>query len=521
MKKTIKKLFFLILIFSFVFCTSCKKEVTNVPVVDGKEVVYGQNINLFSYYPDTLNPYTTGINKNFDMLMLIYEGLFAIKGDGQAEGILAADYMVSEDEKKYTIILKENVKFHNGKIFDAKDVIFTLDYIKEYAPNFLYIFENVENYYANENKVIFELKNRQFNFITRLDFPVMPSSTIISVLNEDKLNMPVGTGPFKYQNNIMQKELMLIKNDEYHISGIPYLNSVTFKFLKDPSVAVSAFNNNEISVILSDEFVWGDVSFNNQYAQIDFIGENFYFMAFNYENELLNDINIRKMLLRMIDKKSLSEKVFQSKADLTNSTLNPRLNYGGFYADLYSKEECALLAKKSGFTDKDKNGVWEKMVEENWYSTSFSVLVNADDDKLLKIADFLLQNAKDSKISLDIKRLSGEEYIAALEDGDYDIVIAKEKITSYNNLAQKIDFDGKYQVPYEMYLSLNSILNEVTYDKPYQKLKEFDDAFKEMVPYAAICYDTNSILWHHSIKNMSDWQKARLKGVTQSFVSFE
>ena len=72
-----------------------------------------------------------------------------------------------------------------------------------------------------------------------------------------------------------------------------------------------------------------------------------------------------------------------------------------------------------------------------------------------------------------------------------------------------------------MYLSLSKILNEVTYDKPHQKLKEFDDAFNEMVPYVAICYDTNSILWHHSIKNISDWQNARLKGVAQSFVSFE
>lgn len=521
MKKICKKIICLLLILCFAFLTSCKKEVTNVPVVDGKEVVYGQNVNLFSYYPDTLNPYTTGIKQNYDMLMLIYEGLFSIKGDGAAVNVLAADYVVSADGKKYTITIKENVKFHNGKILDAKDVIFTLDYIKEYAPNFLYLFDNVKSYRAQGNQVIFELKNNQFNFITRLDFPIMPANTIISVLNEDKFNIPVGTGPFKYENNIKQKELMLIKNDDYHISQMPYLNSITFKFLKDSSVAVSAFNNNEISLIFSDEFAWGDVSFNTQYTQIDFIGENFYFMAFNYDNELLNDSNIRKMLLYMIDKKELLEKVFWSKADLTNSTLNPRINFGGFYTDLYNIEECENLAKKSGFSDKDKNGVFEKMVEENWYSTSFSVLVNKDDDKLLKISDFLLNSAKQAKISFDIKRLSGEEYATALEEKDYDIVIAKEKISTYNNLAQKIDFDGKYMVPYEMYLKLSGILNEVSYEKPFEKLKEFDEVFKELVPYVAICYDTNSVLWHHSIKNMSDWQNARLKGVAQSFVSFE
>ena len=45
-----------------------------------------------------------------------------------------------------------------------------------------------------------------------------------------------------------------------------------------------------------------------------------------------------------------------------------------------------------------------------------------------------------------------------------DIVNAKEKISTYNNLAQKIDFDGKYMVPYEMYLKLNGILNQRSQD---------------------------------------------------------
>ncbi|UKI38270.1 MAG: hypothetical protein L6V93_10105 [Clostridiales bacterium] len=47
--------------------------------------------------------------------------------------------------------------------------------------------------------------------------------------------------------------------------------------MKDSSVAVSAFNGNEVSAITSDEFVWGDVSFTNDFTVSEYGGDWFYF----------------------------------------------------------------------------------------------------------------------------------------------------------------------------------------------------------------------------------------------------
>ena len=78
----------------------------------------------------------------------------------------------------------------------------------------------------------------------------------------------------------------------------------------------------------------------------------------------------------------------------------------------------------------------------------------------MKIADILAQSAKKAKISLNIKRLSNEDYQTAFTEKDYDILLTKEKIRCCDNLASKLDFNGKYEVPYEIYTELANILKE-------------------------------------------------------------
>lgn len=517
-----KKLICLFLIFALVCSvSSCKKEVTKIPVTDGEKPVYGQNINLFSYYPDTLNPFLTEIRENYDIMSLVYEPLFAVRERGEEEPCLASAYKFENGGLTVRVMLKDSVKFHSGAVFSADDVIFTLKYIEEYAPNFLYIFDNIKSYSKDGNDVVFNLKSPQFNFVSCLDFPIICKDTDVIAFNENAHCQPNGCGAFEFDiNAFKQKEMRLVKNAEYYNSDFPYADSITVKLLKDASVAVSAFNANEISAITSDEFVWGDVSFTNDYTESEYGGDWFYFLAFNYENALLCDVNIRRMMLSMTDKDDMVQKVFQTHAYATNSILNAAYNYGMVYTNEFDLDNTAGYAKDAGLTDRDKNGIYEKTVEDEVFSLSFSVLADADDDKIMKIADFLAESAKNSKISFNIKRLSKEDYANALAEKSYDIVIAKEKIKCGDNLASKLDFNGKYEVPYEIYEELSKILNSTNADNKNEKMREFNNSYISLAPCVALCYDSYATLCHGSVKNFNVWRNSRFRGILQSFIKF-
>ena len=511
----------LLLIFVISFLVpSCKKEVTNLPAPDGEKIVYGQNVNLFSYYPDTFNPFLTGIRENYDILMLVYEPLFAVNENGAASACLAAAASFENNNLTVRIRLRDDVVFQSGEKFSADDVIFTLKYIAEYAPEFLYVLDNVKSYSKDGADVIFNLKTPQFNFVSCLDFPIICKNTDINAFNGGSYQKN-GCGAFLVDTqSVRQKEMRLVKNENYYNSDLPYFSSVTVSFLKEPSVAVSAFNGSEISALTSDEFVWGDVSFTNDHTIFEYGGEWFYFLAVNYENALIGDVNVRKIINSALDKQDMVQKVFQTHAYAANSILNPAYNYGAAYSNEFDLDNAALYAKEADIADKNRDGVYEKVIDDTSFSLSFDVLVNGDDAKLSEIADFVSEGAKKAKIRFNLKRLSGDDYLAALDKKDYDILVSKERIRAGDNLSAKVDFNGKYSVPYEIYESLAKTLGEATDKNTNEKMREFDSGYMSLLPCIALCYSSSALICQYSLKNMSAWQNGRYRGILEGFIKY-
>jgi peptide/nickel transport system substrate-binding protein len=76
----------------------------------------------------TLNPYSyvTG-NPGWNMLLLQYDTLYQLDGDGIPQPWLATSAAVSDDGLTVTLDLREGVSWHDGESFTAEDVKFTVD----------------------------------------------------------------------------------------------------------------------------------------------------------------------------------------------------------------------------------------------------------------------------------------------------------------------------------------------------------------------------------------------------------
>ena len=80
-----------------------------------------------------LDPAKTTIGDEYIYVHLVFNGLTRIDRDLTVKPDLAVSWTASEDLKTWTFKLREGVKFHHGKTFDADDVLATMNRILDPA----------------------------------------------------------------------------------------------------------------------------------------------------------------------------------------------------------------------------------------------------------------------------------------------------------------------------------------------------------------------------------------------------
>ena len=76
--------------------------------------------------PRFVNPVLANTRADQDITKLVYSGLLSIDADGTLIPDVASSVTVSEDGLTYNIILRQDVRFHDGEQLTAEDVAFTI-----------------------------------------------------------------------------------------------------------------------------------------------------------------------------------------------------------------------------------------------------------------------------------------------------------------------------------------------------------------------------------------------------------
>ena len=76
-------------------------------------------------FPKLINPVFASSEVERDINELIFNSLFHVNSEGVVVPDLAESYR-SDNNKEYTVFLKKNILWHDGKPFAAKDVVYTV-----------------------------------------------------------------------------------------------------------------------------------------------------------------------------------------------------------------------------------------------------------------------------------------------------------------------------------------------------------------------------------------------------------
>jgi peptide/nickel transport system substrate-binding protein len=154
----------------------------------------------FAIQPATLDPQKMRVGGvDYNYVYNCFSRLTAQDPQLQVQPDLATSWEATEDLKTWTFHLRPGVKFHNGKPFDASDVVFTFKRIqdKEVGSVLRVNFSIVDSI-----EVVDPLTVRFNLSIPYADLPAAAAAYQAAIVSESTLDTltthPIGTGPFRF-----------------------------------------------------------------------------------------------------------------------------------------------------------------------------------------------------------------------------------------------------------------------------------------------------------------------------------
>jgi peptide/nickel transport system substrate-binding protein len=280
--------------------------------------------------PTYINPLLANMEPDFSITNLIFSGLYKYDSTGQLVPDLAEGMpIISQDQKQYTINLKPNLKWQNGKPLTADDVIFTIGLLQDanYKSPLWPLWQATTVSKLSDYSVKFTTKDISGPFINNLAIHILPKSVWGSVdaqnflLSKNNLEA-VGSGPYAIKQikklpSGKVEEISLKSNPDYY-DGKPKIDQLIFKFYDNEDDILNAFHSREIDgfgfVPLGSDI---RLDSNQPQAQILTVPLPQYQIAFfNLNNKILNDQNVRLALSLATNKQQIIDNVFGGNAFL-------------------------------------------------------------------------------------------------------------------------------------------------------------------------------------------------------------
>lgn len=180
-------------------------------------------------------------------LNLFYENLYILDAEGAFVPRLATEWSVAEDGLSATFDLREGVTFHDGTPFDAAAVKANIDRLVAEGDNSRTTTQasaiaGAEVTGPMQVRIDFERRSGSVLSILAGEAGMMVSPAALADPETLRRN-PVGTGPFVLDDWQGGFRLSASRNsdywrDDFEGQDLPYLDSVTLRFISDTSVAI-------------------------------------------------------------------------------------------------------------------------------------------------------------------------------------------------------------------------------------------------------------------------------------------
>ena len=375
-KSSLFKLVVLILVFVFAFSacapqaaeapaapaeaeeTATEEEVAEEPAEDEYtvfKIAFPVDVDTFDHVGNT----TISVANIVEYML---EGLVEGEPDGEIVPHLAKDWEISADGLKYTFYLRDDVTFSDGTPFNAEAVAWNIDRIKDedvtaadrYPYDQITKYEIVDDYTISwylDTPISSFLENMlQVNF-AMMSPAFAPKGSELYPGVGTKAGT-VGTGPYVFKEFVSGDHVTLVKNENYW-GEKPYYDEVIFYIAPDPATRETMLLSGQVDMAVLPPIADVPALRANPDITVTTVPSNRYlYVAFNQDNEILQDVRVRQALNYAVDKEAIIKNVMFDAATIMDSPM-PYMFFGycktGPYE--YNPEKAKELLAEAGVAE--------------------------------------------------------------------------------------------------------------------------------------------------------------------------
>lgn len=357
---------------------------------------------------------------------------YKLSDDGQTIEIvpdLAEAWEASADASAYTFHVRDDVTWHDGERFTVDDVKFTIDSILDPANNaqqrrYIATIDSVE--IVDDRTVTLTLVS-PFAFLPVMlgfNVPMVPKHLLDGQNLQEPaefLSNPVGTGPFKFKEAAQGSHVSTVANPDY-FEGAPHLDGIDFVVIPDTNAQVARFLAGDLDFIAIEpdqlDAVEGQPDVTVRFApQV-----RYFYLTFNHERPLFQDVRVRQALNYAIDKEALVERVLNGGGQVATGPISPLLG-AVFNPDVrtypYDMEEAARLLEEAGWT-KGSDGV---LVNAQGERFAFQIDAPSNYPLMIQVATYAQAQYKQLGGEVELRVSQWPVFNEYFFNTDYDMMI--------------------------------------------------------------------------------------------------
>ncbi|MEO6078090.1 MAG: peptide ABC transporter substrate-binding protein, partial [Candidatus Andersenbacteria bacterium] len=377
-----------------------------------------------------------------DLSRLVYSSLFTLDSSLSLQNDLAESYEISKDSKTYTVHIKHNVQWSDGKPLTADDVVFTIQSIQnsQYASPLASSFQGVQVQKIDDYTVSFALQQTTYApFLSNLTVGIAPKHVWESIppksvgLAEQELK-PVGSGPYKFQELTTKKKtgeataIKLTRNNAYYGTR-PYITNIAFSFFNTHEEAISALTSGKVDGIgYLPVSLLTDVQRHPSLEIHSLLLPQYFALFFNAgKNSALGDAGVRAALALATDRTAIIQDALQNQGEFMGLPIpSGTFDFSDIKNPVFDIQKAQQNLDDAG---------WKLNTQDNTRTKDGKQLhvtiTTTDWPEYIKTAELIQRQWKQAGIQVDINSVStGTIQQTVVAPRDYEILLYGENLSA-------------------------------------------------------------------------------------------
>lgn len=421
----------------------------------------------------------TGKNRvNLTLAPLLYRGLFYLEGFA-AKPDLCESYEVSEDGLTWTFTLIM-AEFSDGSPLTAKEVAASLNQARK-TERFSTRLRDVKSVAAAGETVVVTLVRPNGHLPALLDVPVV-KETVDPAL-------PLGTGPYYLMGEDVtgRNEWTLVARDGTEVP----LETIPLRTIGSGDDLISAFDAGEISLVDNDLTGTNALGFSGRFETTDYPTSTLLYVGMNSgnRNSLCRELPVRQAVARCVDREQVVSRLLAGHGVASDLLIHPNAMTISWEKVGYDLERAAEILIGAGWSRGDE-GVWQK----GRTRLALRFLVNQDNSAKIAAAEALSAELESLGCEINLERLPWEDFVAALEKGDFDLYLGECVMTADFDVEPLVRTGGSLNYGKYSDKELDEAVEAWRIQGDQQTAQTLFPAIAEKAPLVPICFKNGSVL---------------------------